>query len=211
MSVRIIQDRLNGYGCRSTLEEEQALREITQEIILAGLSRTDFFRHGAFQGGTCLRVFHGLNRFSEDLDFALEVDTNPPGGARFETKYLDFPFPSAIRVFDLPSLFAGKVHALLCREYVKGRDWYDFIWYTGRRTRLNYELLGSSLEQMGPWRGQGLQVDRPWCVERLRAKIEATDWLRTREDVRRFVKASELASLGLWGREFFLGQVDKLV
>ncbi|MDP6503324.1 MAG: nucleotidyl transferase AbiEii/AbiGii toxin family protein, partial [Planctomycetota bacterium] len=71
MSVQVIQDRLDQYSCRSTLEEEQALREISQEIVLAGLGRTDFFKKTAFQGGTCLRIFHGVNRFSEDLDFAL--------------------------------------------------------------------------------------------------------------------------------------------
>jgi hypothetical protein len=71
MSVKMIQDRLDGYGCRSTLEEEQSLREITQEIALAALGRTNFFQQVGFQGGTCLRIFHGLNRFSEDLDFAL--------------------------------------------------------------------------------------------------------------------------------------------
>ncbi|HET6428569.1 MAG TPA: nucleotidyl transferase AbiEii/AbiGii toxin family protein, partial [Phycisphaerae bacterium] len=70
MSVRMIRDRLAGYGCRSTLEEEQALREITQEIVLASLGRTGFLQKAAFEGGTCLRIFHGTNRFSEDLDFA---------------------------------------------------------------------------------------------------------------------------------------------
>ena len=281
MSVRMIQDRLNSYGCRSTLEEEQALREITQEIVLAGLGRTDFFQHAAFQGGTCLRILHGLNRFSEDLDFALqapdagfvlrpyldalakeltaysygleiddrskadqavrmaflkddlvgkllqlayrpatgpsrklriklEVDANPPAGATFETKYLDFPFPSALRVFDPPSLFAGKVHALLCREYLKGRDWYDFIWYTSRRTPVNYKLLAAALSQLGPWQGQQLAIHRDWYVEQLRAKIEATDWPQAREDVHRFVKPAELPSLELWGKEFFLGQAEKI-
>jgi predicted nucleotidyltransferase component of viral defense system len=281
MSVKMIQDRLDGYGCRSTLEEEQALREITQEIVLAALGRTDFFQKTGFQGGTCLRVFHGLNRFSEDLDFALqkpdasfalqsyleglakeltaygyglemddrskvdqavrmafvkddslgnllrlnykpntgplrklriklEVDTNPPAGASFETKYLDFPFPSAVCVFDLPSLFAGKLHALLCREYLKGRDWYDFIWYTARKTPTNYALLSSALTQMGPWKGQHVQADRVWCLEQLRAKVKATDWKQAREDVRRFVKPNELPSLDLWGREFLLAQCDKL-
>jgi predicted nucleotidyltransferase component of viral defense system len=281
MSVKMIQDRLDGYGCRSTLEEEQALREITQEIVLAALGRTDFFQKAGFQGGTCLRIFHGLNRFSEDLDFALqkpdasfvlqsyleglakelkaygyglemddrskvdqavrmafvkddslgnllrlnykpaagplrklriklEVDTNPPAGASFETKYLDFPFPSAVCVFDLPSLFAGKLHALLCREYLKGRDWYDFIWYTARKTSANYALLSAALDQMGPWKGQGVAADRDWCAGQLRARIEATDWRHAREDVRRFVKPNELPSLDLWCREFFLAQADKL-
>lgn len=281
MSIKMIQDRLDSYGCRSTLEEEQALREITQEIALAALGRTDFFQKAGFQGGTCLRIFHGVNRFSEDLDFALhepsasfalkpyldalakeltaysyelemddrskvdqavrmafvkdeslgnllrlnykpaagplrklriklEVDTNPPAGAGFETKYLDFPFPSAVCVFDLPSLFAGKLHALLCREYLKGRDWYDFIWYTARKTPVNYALLSTALDQMGPWKDQGVQVDRAWCLEQLRARIESSDWKHAREDVRRFVKPNELPSLDLWRREFFLAQADKL-
>ena len=281
MSVRMIQDRLASYGCRSTLEEQQALREITQEIVLAGLGRTDFFQKAGFQGGTCLRIFHGLNRFSEDLDFALrapdsafilrpyldvlakeltaygysleiddrskadqaarmafmkdgslgnllqlayrpatgplqklriklEADTEPPTGASVETKYLDFPFPSAICVFDPPSLFAGKLHALLCREYLKGRDWYDFIWYTARKTPVNHDLLASALAQLGPWHGRRLHVDRDWCLDQLRAKINATDWVRAREDVRRFIKPGESPSLELWSREFFLAQCDKL-
>ena len=73
MSVEMIQQRLASYRCASALEEEQALREISQEIVLAGLGRTDFFTRAGFHGGTCLRIFHGLNRFSEDLDFALRI------------------------------------------------------------------------------------------------------------------------------------------
>jgi len=72
MSIALILDRLATYDCTSEIEEEQAIREITQEIVLAALGRTDFFREAAFQGGTCLRVLYGLDRFSEDLDFALK-------------------------------------------------------------------------------------------------------------------------------------------
>ena len=85
MTVKMIQDRLAGYGCRSAQEEEQALREITQEIVLASLGRMDFFQKAAFQGGSCLRVFHGMNRFSEDLDFAVQ----DPGAAFTLKPYLD--------------------------------------------------------------------------------------------------------------------------
>jgi len=76
MSVRMIEQKLETYSPSSEIEELQALREITQEIILASLGKTDFFTQAAFQGGTCLRIFHGLNRFSEDLDFTL-LDPNP--------------------------------------------------------------------------------------------------------------------------------------
>lgn len=282
MSVAIIQERLSGYACRSTLEEEQALREITQEIILAGLGRTDIFGRAGFQGGTCLRIFHGLHRFSEDMDFALdapdpafqlspyldrvrlelsvygyeleiddrskagasmrqafvkddsvgkllrmryrpgagpmrkiriklEVDTNPPMGAAYAMPVLDYPFPAAVRIFDLPSLFAGKLHALLCRSYLKGRDWYDFIWYTARRTPINHRLLSAALDQQGPWQGQAPKSDDGWCVDVLRPVIEALDWKQARRDVRRFVKTHELPSLELWTRDFFLQQCAKLL
>lgn len=281
MSVEIIQERLNAYACKSAIEEEQALREITQEIILAGLGRTDFFGKAGFHGGTCLRIFHSLNRFSEDMDFALaapdsefqlssyleqvcdeltvygykpeisdrskadatvrkafvkddslgklitldyrtntgpmqklriklEVDTNPPSGATYNMPFLDYPFPVAVRVFDLPSLFAGKLHALLCRSYLKGRDWYDFIWYTARRTPINNELLSGALRQQGPWKGQSLNADNAWCTAQLSALIDRIDWLEAQRDVQRFVKTHELPSLKLWSREYFQQQCNKL-
>ena len=72
MSIKMIQDKLASYKCTTELEEEQAVREITQEVALAALGRTDFFKYGVFQGGTSLRIFYGLNRFSEDMDFILK-------------------------------------------------------------------------------------------------------------------------------------------
>jgi predicted nucleotidyltransferase component of viral defense system len=280
MSVRMIQDRLADYECRSALEEEQALREITQEVVLAALGRTDFFSRAAFQGGTCLRIFHGLPRFSEDLDFALlkpeaafqlppyleaisaeltaygygleidnrdrvgavqmgflkddslgrllqlayrpdtgllrkiriklEADTNPPSGARYDMPILDFPFASAVRVFDLPSLLAGKIHALLCREFTKGRDWFDFIWYAARKITINHDLLTSALDQLGPWAGKGVLADNAWCGRALDAAIAQLDIERAREDVRRFVKPADVRSLDLWNRDFLIAQSRKL-
>jgi hypothetical protein len=114
-------------------------------------------------------------------------------------------------VFDLPSLYAEKLHALLCREHLKGRDWYDFILYTARRTPANYVLLSSALDQIGPWMKMNVPVDRAWCLERLRERIKAINWKQAREDVRRFVKSNELPSLHLGIAEFFLAQTKKLV
>lgn len=281
MSVGVIQGRLESYRCNSTLEEDRAMREITQEIVLAALARTDFFRKAAFQGGTCLRILHGLNRFSEDLDFALmapdrsfrlepyvpdirremaaygydiefidrskaeqpvqkaflkddsigdllqlnyrprtgpmrairikiEVDINPPVGADVESRYLDFPFPQAIAAFDPRSLFAGKLHAILCRGYLKGRDWYDFVWYTSRKTSVNVRLLEAAIDQNGPWKGQGVTVDRTWCLEQLARKIDSIDWDAAKEDIRPFVKSHEQPSIDLWSREFFMHQSGKV-
>jgi predicted nucleotidyltransferase component of viral defense system len=72
----MVEEKLKSYRASSEIEEIQALREITQEIILASLARTDFYEYAAFQGGTCLRIFYGLNRFSEDMDFTL-IRGNP--------------------------------------------------------------------------------------------------------------------------------------
>lgn len=280
MSVQMVQQRLDSYSCSTQMEEEQAVREITQEIVLAALGRTAFFQKAAFHGGTCLRIFHGMNRFSEDLDFALqepdksfqlepylssvcnelsaygyafefqnrsqagtvvqkaflkddsigrlltldyrpstgplrkirvklEVDTRPPDGAGFEINYQDFPFVSSATIFDLPSLFAGKLHALLCREYIKGRDWYDFIWYVAQRVPPNYGLLASAMEQTGHRTNAG-NLSRSECVALLEGKIESIDWDAARADVERFVKPHELPSLKLWGKELFLAQCRKL-
>jgi hypothetical protein len=123
----------------------------------------------------------------------------------------DYPFPSAVRIFDPPSLLAGKIHALLCRSYLKGRDWYDFIWYTARRVPINHALLSAALDQQGPWSGMHPATDHAWCVRQLSAFIEAVDWNQGREDVRRFVKRQELPSLELWLRDFFLAQCRKLL
>ena len=281
MSVQMIQQRLQSYNCKTELEEQQAIREITQEVVLAALGRGDFFKYALFQGGTCLRIFYGLNRFSEDLDFILlepdsdfglqdhlrhlsdelaafgynieitdrskadmavkkaflkdnslgkvinlhhrnqtgpmpkiriklEVDTNPPAGGNKSLEYLDFPFVSAVAVQDKPSLFAGKIHALLCREYVKGRDWYDFIWYTSYGIDINYEFLSSAMTQQGPWKEQKIKIDKSWVFEQLEKKIKSLDWKQAAEDVRQFVKASEQPSLDLWSESLFLKQLDKL-
>jgi predicted nucleotidyltransferase component of viral defense system len=281
MSLQIIQEKLDSYQCKTEQEETNALKEITQELALAALARSNFFKTAVFQGGTCLRILYGLDRFSEDLDFVLkepssafsfepflasmklefeaygyhlqvqdrkqvdkavkniflkdasigkllslnfnrprinplpikvklEVDTNPPAGSAFEDKYLDFPFPSAIIVQDLPSLFAGKMHALLCRDYIKGRDWYDFAWYVSRKTPLNFALLSNALDQAGPWKGQSLRVDKDWVLTELAKKIRSIRWRAAQDDVRRFIKPNQIPSIELWGEPFFLDRLEKL-
>ncbi len=111
---------------------------------------------------------------------------------------------------NLSSLFAGKIHALLCRDYIKGRDWYDFLWYTARKTPINYTLLQNALFQYGPWQGEILKVDHAWCIAQLSAKIKKTDWPFAAQDVQRFLKPVELASLSLWEDILFLEQVKKI-
>lgn len=71
-----MKDWIESYNPQNEEEMLSAMREIMQEIALAGLSRTNFFEKAAFYGGTALRIFYGLDRFSEDLDFSL-LESNP--------------------------------------------------------------------------------------------------------------------------------------
>ena len=144
------------------------------------------------------------------IKIKMEVDTNPPAGGKGEVKYLDFPFVSSVTAHSLPSLFAGKIHALLCRGYLKGRDWYDFIWYSSRKTAVNLELLSAALEQTGHWAGQVVTANAAWCATELGRKIDGIDWQAAALEVAPFVKQEERRSLDLWSKELFLNQMDKV-
>ena len=110
--------------------------------------------------------FEGLPRlvgFSSDPRLALSVkvkiDTNPPAGAGVETTLMQRFFPIAVRHHDLPSLFAGKLHALLARPYPKGRDWYDLVWYRTEQRRLEPNRTAPSWSTH--WPGPGTRPSGP--------------------------------------------------
>ena len=100
------------------------------------------------EGG--MLIIKDLRTNKPKIKIKLEIDANPPQGSVFEIKYLDFPVPFGIKAQDLSSLVAGKCHALLCRNYTKGRDWFDFIWYVSRNTPINFNLLTQAINQIGP-------------------------------------------------------------
>ncbi|MBI3987458.1 MAG: nucleotidyl transferase AbiEii/AbiGii toxin family protein [Lentisphaerae bacterium] len=144
------------------------------------------------------------------LKIKLEVDTDPPGGFETENRAVLLPVPFAVRVYSLPDLFAGKIHALLCRKWktrVKGRDWYDLIWYLGHHPRVRLSHLESRLRHSGDWIGAA-PLTRPDLLDRLRAAIEKADVNQARQEADRFVK--DKAPLELWSREFFLEIVARI-
>ena len=275
----VIQEKLKRYNCQTQEDEENAIKEITQEVALYGLMKAGLFEKACFQGGTCLRILHGLDRFSEDLDFALktsdlefdlmfylqqmaqtmniygyqiefsgedkadrnvrsrflkdnsikkllelehhadlrkkiqikvELDIDPPQGAGEEGNYLDFPTDFMIVTHDLPSLFAGKCHALLCRNYVKGRDWYDYLWYLRKEVKINDVMLQNAINQLGPWKNKNISISRKWLVDQLSQKIDSLNWEEVRKDVERFLKPDRQEALQLWSKEFFLKKTLKL-
>ena len=275
----ILTEMLARYRTESLSDRKNAVKEVMQEIVLCGLSRAGFFQKAAFYGGTALRIFYGLDRFSEDLDFSLlspdpgftlsdyfptlrreaaayglnveiaekekikdsairaafvkgntrehmllfyenpaaaggitgneairikfEVDTHPPAGAGIEHRYRLLPAPYELALYDMPSLFAGKVHAVICRAWknrVKGRDLYDYVFYLSRSASLNTEHLKARLVQSGVW-----ESDAPFTLadakKMLYDRFATIDYAQAREDVRPFIR--DASSLNLWSADFF--------
>ena len=159
--------------------------------------------------GKTLDLEHPL-RSGQKISVKLEVDCKPPAGSTFETGYVSFPVPFSLLAQDLESGFASKLHALLCRDYIKGRDWYDFTWYVGRRIRPRLELLENAIDQQGPWAGQKQKVDMPWLIAELGNKTDTVDFRQARKDVERFLDEPELRGLEVWGKDFFNMQIKRL-
>lgn len=282
-----LQNMLEQHHPKTAEDYRNALKEMIQEIALAGLGRTTFFQECAFYGGTALRIFHGLQRFSEDMDFSLkepdpvfalekylpaieqelaayglqmtaekknktkvsdiqsafikggtllqvirieqqqdlaipginkheqvkikiEVDTNPPPGATFEFKYTLQPTPTAVLLYDKPSLFAGKIHAVLCRNWqhrIKGRDLYDYVWYIAQNTPVNLFHLQKRLEQSGRWeRNKILTLSD--VKKLLTARFAQIDFAAAKIDVLPFIPSP--TELTLWNESFFTAITEKL-
>jgi len=144
------------------------------------------------------------------LKIKIEVDTDPPPGFSTDTRFLLQPIPFSVRSYGMPSMFAGKMHALLCRSWksrVKGRDWYDFAWYVGRETPLDLRHLDARMRQSGHYRSTA-PLDEATFRRLLTAKIEALDVTQARADVERFL--SPQSSTDVWSLEFFQAVADKI-
>ena len=117
-----------------------------------------------------------------------------------------------MRHLDLPSNFAQKIHALLCRPYTKGRDWYDFAWYVAQGVTPNLAHLQSALMQYGPWQGQkDLDVDRDWLVNNISSTIEEIDWGTASNDIANFVHTDEKQTVDDWDKNLFFLHLQRLV
>ena len=133
----------------------------------------------------------------------LEVDTDPPLGFETEVRFLLRPVPFSVRAYSLPDLFAGKMHALLCRRWVnrvKGRDWYDFVWFAGNHPEMRLSHLEQRLLQSGNWIG-GDPLESGDLRRLLDNAIEALDVEKARREVEPFV--NDPAVLQIWSKEFF--------
>ena len=262
----VFEQMLSRYPMDTADARRNATYEVMQQVVLCGLYRGGFFSEAAFYGGTCLRIFHGMERFSEDMDFTLlrkdptfsmekyfpaiidecrllgreveitlkdkrsfgkvesaflkdntnvynlsfrteksvkvkiEVDTQPPLEFDTEERLLLQPFSFMTRCLTLPNLFAGKMHALMFRQWknrVKGRDWYDFEWYVRNGIPLNFEHLKLRIKEFN-----NMEVDKPQFVEMLKERLTSADMGQVKNDVKPFLKNPH--DLDIWSNDYFV-------
>jgi predicted nucleotidyltransferase component of viral defense system len=139
---------------------------------------------------------------SETFSIKVEIDTNPPLGAKIASTVVRRHVTLNLRHHDKASLFAGKLHAVLTRRYVKGRDVYDLVWYLSDRTwpEPNIELLNNALRQAN-WDGPEATLSN-WR-EFVRQRVETFRWKQVVEDVRLFLERPE--DVALLTKENLLG------
>lgn len=137
------------------------------------------------------------------------MDLDPPLHATTEVRTQLLPSPYRARLYDLPSLFAGKLHAVLCRGWksrIKGRDFYDFVWYVGRNILPNLEHLEARMRQSGHWEGGSLTLQD--LTGLLRERFAGIDFRQAANEVSVFLP--DPREIQLWSREFFDGLAIRL-
>jgi hypothetical protein len=181
--------------------------------------------HSAFVKGNTVQHLMRINaprsivekiHRDQAVKIKLEVDTEPPGGFSTENIVRLTPRPFSVTAMTLPSLYAGKMHALLCRSWTsrpKGRDWYDLVWYIAHDATLDLGHLEARLHQSCKWAESSKiplpeTLDGAAIAELLERRIEKLDIAKAKQDVRPFIKnASEL---DLWSREFFMEIIKRI-
>ncbi len=128
----------------------------------------------------------------EKLSIKLEIDTNPPSGANLEERIVNNEFILNLITYDLPSLMAGKLHAIMCRKYAKGRDFYDLLWYLTKKITPNIKLLNNSIVQTEK---EDSKITEDNWREILLGKIKTIDYKKVRNDVSTFLETKEEAEL----------------
>lgn len=203
------------------------LHAIEEELTLSGLPvkleykiknpeksiRSAFLKAGTLE--TFIQI--GLNeelkkhtQSNEIIKIKLEIDIDPPPQFTTEIRYLLKPIPFSVRSYVPMDLFAGKMHAVLCRPYkirVKGRDWYDFIWYVSKGFPLHLKHLESRMRQSGHYTAKDI-LTKNLFTELIHTKIDKLDISAAKEDLRRFIQ--DPREIEGWSKAFFLNLIPHM-
>jgi predicted nucleotidyltransferase component of viral defense system len=138
---------------------------------------------------TIINKFHHMHT----IKVKMEIDIDPPGNFQTETKEILLPIPFVVTSYQMPDLFAGKIHAVLCRSWelrVKGRDWYDLVWYIGRKIPVRILHLEQRLIQSGHWNPTA-RFSTQDLYKMLHDKIDKIDIESAKNEVSRFIKDAD--------------------
>jgi predicted nucleotidyltransferase component of viral defense system len=200
-----IEEELSAWGFTATVTSRSKTAESAVEsAFLKANTSEQLLVIDAGEGVAA--AIHGRRQ----LKIKIEVDTDPPPGFSTETKFLLQPIPFSVRAYDPPSMFSGKMHAVLCRGWrsrVKGRDWYDLVWYVGRGTELDLTHLEARMRQSGHY-GNAAALDENAFRLILAKKISELDVADARSEVERFLP--DPSTVSVWSREFFSAVADKI-
>ena len=147
---------------------------------------------------------------NEKVQIKLEIDIDPPLHDRFENHLVLNPVTFYVLTLHKSDLFAGKMSAILFRAWkgrVKGRDWYDLIWYIQNKIPLSLSYLEACLRQSGNLK-QHDSINRDQLIEMLNAKIQSIDWDSAKADMRSFI--SDPQRLDIWSPKFFSALINHL-
>jgi len=200
-----LQKELNAYGFDITFEPKQKTKDSAiKSAFLKGNTYNQLIVIDASE-----QILSGINKQSV-IKIKLEIDTNPPSDFDTEMKYLFSPVQFAVRSYTLPSLFAGKMHALLCRKWknrVKGRDWYDFAWYISHYPQLKITHLEKRMRQTGHYTGHS-SLTRNYLIDLLFANIDNLNIDAARKEVTPFI--SNTNRLEIWSKDFFKAAAQQI-
>jgi len=200
-----LEEELLAFGFNVRVEMvDKAVESAVQSAFLKANTRNELL---VIEAGEELM---GQVAAGQVLKVKIEVDTDPPPGFTTQTRYMLQPIPFAVRSYSLPNLFAGKMHALLFRKWknrVKGRDWYDLVWYAANHPQLNLTHLEQRMRQTGHWSGE-LSLSPTVLTELLFDTIDRLDVNQARKDVAPFVKNQQM--LALWSRDFFRDVANRI-
>lgn len=195
---RSVEDELKSFGFSVIVEKKEKIFEtnIDSAFIKAGTLKNMIIIESP------QHVKKNIHK-EKKMKIKLEIDIEPPYGFHTEAKYLFQPVPFSVNTCILPHLFSGKMHAILCRDWknrVKGRDWYDLVWYTGRDIPVGLKHLENRMKQTGHIKANEILTEEI-LKEKLLKRIDLLDFNKASGDVENLLK--DPSSLELWSKEFF--------
>lgn len=203
---KVVQQELSSFGIKATVStKEKNFDSNIESAFIKANTKQEFISIGLSNF-----MLTGIDK-NATVKIKFEVDINPPNQFTVEAKNLSEPIPISIKTYVAPDLFAGKIHALLCRNWktnIKGRDWYDFCWFIRKKIPLNLKHLQQRMIQSGHLSLNEYLTEKLLYIK-LEKKILDVDFKLASNDVRAFIKDPSI--LDCWSKDYFKGFLSELI